>query len=69
MPQKLFEVSDTVIRDNSTDTGARNVRKIAAMVIDTSSNFEVVHGLLDLMMMKVGAAFKTDYALTEDETD
>ena len=40
------------------------------MVIDTSSNFEVIHGLLDLMMTKVGAEFdKRDYSLALDETD
>ena len=70
MPQKLFEVSDTVVKDASTDTGARNIRKIAALVIDTASNFEVIHGLLDLLMIKVGADFgKRQYYLEEDEVD
>ena len=70
MPQKLFEVSDTVVKDASSDTGAKNVRKIAAMGIDTSSNFEVIHGLIDLIMTKVGADFsKRDYKLTEDNDD
>lgn len=70
VPQKLFEVSDTVVKDASTDTGARNVRKIAALVIDTASNFEVIHGLLDLLMIKVGADFgKRDYQLAEDPED
>ena len=57
VPQKVFEVSDTVVKDASSDTGAKNVRKIAAMVIDTSSNFEVIHGLIDLIMVKVVANF------------
>lgn len=40
------------------------------MVIDTSSNFEVIHGLLDLIMQKVGADFaKRDYQLAEDNED
>ena len=70
VPQKLFEVSDTVVKDASTDTGARNVRRIAALVIDTASNFEVIHGLIDLLMMKVGANFETrDYQLAEDDSD
>lgn len=70
VPQKLFECSDTVVRDANTDTGARNIRKIAAMVIDTASNFEVIHGLLDLLMMKMGADFaKRDYQLVEDDSD
>ena len=57
VPQKIFECSDTVTKDATSDTGARNHRKIAAMVLDTSSNFEVIHGLLDLLMTKVGADF------------
>ena len=58
LPQKLFEVSDTVVKcGDATDTGARNIRRIAALVIDTSSNFEVIHGLIDLLMVKVGADF------------
>lgn len=66
----MFEVSDTVVKDAETDTGAKNIRKICALVIDTSSNFEVIHGLLDLMMTKVGADFaKRDYQLTEDNED
>ena len=70
MPQKIFEVSDTVVRDGSTDTGACNIRKISAMVLDTASNFEVIHGLLDLLMTKVGADFaKRQYYLQEDEVD
>ena len=49
--------------DPSTETGGRNVRKLAAMVLDHSSNFEVIHGLLDLLMTKVGAKFGTHYTL------
>lgn len=67
IPQKLFEVSDTVVKDSTTDTGARNIRRVTALVIDTASNFEVIHGLLDLLMTKIGADFaKRDYRLEED---
>merc|ERR1712091_782758 len=56
--------------DATTDTGARNVRKVTALVIDTASNFEVIHGLLDLLMMKTGADFNSrDYCLAEDNDD
>lgn len=70
VPQKLFEVSDTVVLDPASETGAKNVRKLAALVIDIASNFEVIHGLLDLLMVKVGADFeKRDYQLVEDDKD
>ena len=34
LPYKLFEAGDCIIVDNNTDTGARNVRKIAAVITD-----------------------------------
>jgi phenylalanyl-tRNA synthetase beta chain len=55
IPQKVFEISDCVVLSNETDTGAVNVRKIAALSLDMNSNFEVIHGLLDLLMCKVYA--------------
>lgn len=39
------------------------------MVLDQSSNFEVIHGLLDLLMTKVGAKMTVDYKLVEDNED
>ncbi len=39
------------------------------MVCDQSSNFEVIHGLLDLLMTKVGCKMGKDYRLVEDSTD
>lgn len=39
------------------------------MYIDHVSNFQVIHGLLDLIMTKVGAKFMVDYKLVEDEKD
>ena len=69
IPQKIFELSDTVVLSPGSETGATNVRRIAAMVLDQSSNFEVIHGLLDLLMTKVGAKMSVDYKLVEDDKD
>lgn len=55
--------------DKESATGARNVRKVAAMVCDKTANFEVIHGLLDLIMCKVGAFMKKDYSLVEEPQD
>jgi len=57
------------VLDPTSDTGARNVRKVAACVLDQTSNFEVIHGLLDLIMLKVGATFIKNYRLVEDKED
>ena len=69
IPQKIFEVQDCAVLDAATDTGARNIRKVAACVLDQSSNFEVIHGLLDLIMTKVGATFLKHYHLEESKDD
>ena len=34
IPQKVFEISDCVVLDPESDTGARNVRKICALYTD-----------------------------------
>jgi len=50
LPVRLFEISDVVLKDASRDVGARNERRLCAVYCDTSSGFEVVHGLLDRTM-------------------
>jgi len=72
IPQKIFELSDCCVLDQGnekSECGAKNVRKIAAMVCDQTANFEVIHGLLDLIMCKVGAKMQKDYKLIEDPQD
>jgi phenylalanyl-tRNA synthetase beta chain len=44
---RLFEISDVMHLDSSTDTGARNERKLAALFSGTSAGFEVIHGLVN----------------------
>ena len=48
---KLFEVSDVMLLDASTDTGARNERRAAALYCGPTAGFEVIHGLLDRIML------------------
>lgn len=55
--------------DNTHECGAKNVRKVAAAVCDTTANFEIIHGLLDLLMVKVGAKMQKDYRLVEEPAD
>ncbi len=55
-PQKIFEVSDTVVLDPNHETGARNVRRICVVQLNTQDNFEVIHGALCLLMTKIGAS-------------
>jgi phenylalanyl-tRNA synthetase beta chain len=50
LPLKLFEISDVVLLDESSEVGARNERRLAAIFYGRVSGFEVVHGLLDRVM-------------------
>nr|CAH7718408.1 unnamed protein product [Callosobruchus chinensis] len=51
LPIKLFEISDVVLKDENTEVGARNERRICAVNCNKNAGFEIVHGLLDRVMM------------------
>ena len=55
-----------VVLDNSTETLARNERRACVMIMSTQSAFEIVQGVLDLLMTKIGARFGLDYCLAEN---
>ena len=69
LPYKLFEVGDCIVTDKSTDTGARNLRKIAAVYTDEVSDnknkgiFSVIHGAMDVLMKKCHLEFLKDYSI------
>lgn len=47
---KLFEISDVMLLDPSTDVGARNERHLGALYTGPTAGFEVIHGLVDRIM-------------------
>lgn len=51
LPMKIFEVSDVVVKDDNEERKARNIRKTAALFCGRKAGFEVVHGLLDRLML------------------
>ncbi|KAI0454060.1 phenylalanyl-tRNA synthetase [Xylaria acuta] len=55
LPLKIFETSDIVLKDDSLERRARNERRWAVAYCGKTSGFEVVHGLLDriLLMLRV----------------
>lgn len=69
MPYKLFELGECIVVDGKTDTGARNVRKIAAVCTDEVSDtrskglFSIVHGAMDILLKKCNQHFPKDYIL------
>ncbi|CAL1531272.1 unnamed protein product [Lymnaea stagnalis] len=57
LPLRLFEISDVVHQDPSKDVGARNERRLCAINYNRSSEFEVIHGLLDRVMQLLEVPF------------
>jgi phenylalanyl-tRNA synthetase beta chain len=54
LPLRIFEVSDVVLKDPSLERQARNVRRVAGVFCGRRAGFEVVHGLLDRLMLGLG---------------
>jgi phenylalanyl-tRNA synthetase beta chain len=76
IPIKVFEVSDVAFKDMSLERKSRNERHFAAAWYGKTSGFEVVHGLLDRVLLMLKIAFltreeglegkKMDYEVRED---
>jgi phenylalanyl-tRNA synthetase beta chain len=57
LPVRIFEASDVVLKDESRERKTRNERRFAAAWCGKTSGFEVVHGLLDRLMLTLGVPF------------
>ncbi|MBI4017746.1 MAG: phenylalanine--tRNA ligase subunit beta [Candidatus Aenigmarchaeota archaeon] len=56
-PQKIFEVGDAVVLDESKDTKTRDVCKLVIAITDTSVSYEHIASLLDAFMKNLGLAY------------
>ncbi|KAL9111420.1 MAG: hypothetical protein Q9227_004097 [Pyrenula ochraceoflavens] len=59
VPMKIFEVSDVAFQAPELQRKARNERHFAAAWYGKTSGFEIVHGLLDRIMLMLKSAFVT----------
>ena len=59
VPIKVFEVSDVAFKDSSLERKSRNERHFAAAWYSKTSGFEVVHGLMDRILLMLKSAFIT----------
>ncbi|KAI9796945.1 MAG: phenylalanine--tRNA ligase subunit beta [Piccolia ochrophora] len=57
VPMKIFEVSDVAFKDVTLERKSRNERHFAAAWYGKTSGFEVVHGLLDRVMLMLKSSF------------
>jgi len=51
LPIALFESGGVMYKDSTTETGAANKRSLAAIYCNTTAGFEIIHGLLDRIML------------------
>ena len=58
LPIKIFEVSDVVVASENEEVGAKNERHLCAVYCNKTSGFEIIHGLLDRLM--IALAIKHD---------
>lgn len=77
VPIKVFEVADVGFKDMTLERKAKNERHFAAAFYGKTSGFEVVHGLLDRVLLMLRTAFlthdeglksKADYVVRQDHT-
>ena len=59
IPMKIFEVSDVGFQAPHLERKTRNERHFAAAWYGKSSGFEIVHGLMDRLMLMLKSAFVT----------
>lgn len=78
LPIKVFEVSEVAFKDETLERKARNQRHFAAAWYGKTSGFEMVHGLLDRVLLMLKQDFTAgvadvkskslDYKVTENPT-
>ena len=60
LPFKIFEISDVVETNEESEVGAVNRRKLCFAYTNTSSAMEIIQGMVDLLMKKIGLCFNSD---------
>jgi len=72
MPVRIFEISDVMVKSDAYDVGARNKRQLCAIYMNTSGGFEVIHGLLDrvMLLLEIPLSATGGYSIkpSDDET-
>ena len=58
LPQRVFEVGDVVLLDEGTETGAKNVRRVAAAVIGDAGNLTYIKAVAEALLRELGTAWE-----------
>ena len=54
LPQRIFEVGDVVVLDAEAETGARNVRRAAGIIIGEGAGFTQIRGVAEALLRELG---------------
>lgn len=54
MPQRIFELGDVSVLDERTDTGARDVRKVAGGIMDPKTGFAEIKSAVEALVRELG---------------
>ncbi|KAI5480225.1 phenylalanyl-tRNA synthetase beta chain [Pseudohyphozyma bogoriensis] len=65
LPLRIFEVNDVVLKDSSVERNAKNVRRLGSVFCGRKAGFEIVHGLLDRLMVGLGVQNLLDAKLRD----
>jgi phenylalanyl-tRNA synthetase beta chain len=58
LPQRVFEVGDVVLLDKEAETGARNVRRVAAAVIGDEGNLTYIKAVAEALLRELGISWE-----------
>ncbi len=57
-PQRIFEVGDCVILDSKEETKTRTVKKLSAVITDSTVSYEEISSSLDALMRNLGIGYR-----------
>ena len=57
-PQRIFEIGDVILPDETQETKTRDVRKIAAALSEANVSYEKAASMLDAFLTAIGAEYK-----------
>jgi len=57
-PQKIFEIGNAVVIDETKETKTKDVKKIACAIADTKASYEDISSVLDSFLSSLGISYK-----------
>ncbi len=58
LPQRVFEVGDAVLLDQRAETGARNVRRVAAVIIGDQASFTYIKAVAEALLRELRISWR-----------